>query len=135
MSHAEIKKLETRRNQIRTLLAKKKETQGFLCKEINQLLRNIKDIDSSIESIKASASENNSIVVTEHAMLRYLERVKGIDLEKIKLEIVTSEVLEQIKTLGAGTYPVKGKYFNLDKQTFRIRVRDNAVVTVLTKES
>jgi len=133
MSHVELKALETRKNNFRKKLASKKDRQAALSKDINDLMREIRDVESIIEAIKIGKLENNSITITEHAILRYLERVKGIDIEAIKKDIVTEEVLKQIKTLGAGIYPVKGRYHNIDKSTFMIRVRDNAVITVLTK--
>jgi hypothetical protein len=134
MSHAELKSLETRKKRVNQELIVRKGEQVRLSKEINHLIQNVREIESKIKKLKVKKITNNSITITEHAILRYLERVEGIDIERVKKDIVTEEVLQQIKTLGAGTYPVKGKYNTIDKQMFKIRVRDNAVITVLTKE-
>lgn len=44
--------------------------------------------------------------VTEHAIIRYLERVMGLDLDNIRNEILSPEVATQIKALGGGKYPI-----------------------------
>lgn len=67
------------------------------------------------------------IRVTDHAILRYLERVKGVDLEKVRKELMPYDVEKQIKMIGfSGIYPV-------DK-SHKLRVKDRTVVTVLTME-
>jgi hypothetical protein len=127
MSHTELKSLETRRRKVKEKLIVKKNEQVHLSREINQLIRNVKDIESSIDQLKVKKISNQSITVTEHAILRFLERVKGIDMEEVKKEIVSPLTLMQIKALGSGYYP--GEY---EDTSFKVRVKDNAVVTVLT---
>jgi len=131
MSHAELKALETRKRKVNAKLRGRKEEQVVLSREINQLIKNIGDLHQRIEKLKTNEIETNkSITVTEHAILRYLERVRGIDIEEVKREIAPPTILLQIRALGAGSYPCTSPY----KTPFRIRVRDNAVITVLTKE-
>jgi len=127
MSHTELKSLETRRRKVKEVLTIKKDEQQVLSREINQLIRNVKDIESNIQTLKAKKISINSITVTEHAILRYLERVEGVDIERVKKDIVDGETLKRIQTLGPGYYPR-----TVDEIPFRIRVKDNAVVTVLT---
>ena len=44
--------------------------------------------------------------VSEHAILRYLERVKGLNIPEIEKEILSDEVLKLVDYLGgSGTYP------------------------------
>lgn len=61
--------------------------------------------------------------VSDHAIVRYLERVKGLDIKAIKEEIAPQHVRNQIRALGSGYYPVDGK--------FKIRVKNGVVITVL----
>ena len=50
--------------------------------------RNLGKIREEIKKLK----EGNKIIVSEHAMLRYIERVLGIDLKEIERRILTDEV-------------------------------------------
>lgn len=61
--------------------------------------------------------------VSDHAIVRYLERVKGMDIKALKKEILSDGLATKVRQLGDGYYPVKGKY--------KIRVKDGVVVTVL----
>ncbi len=137
MSHTELKSLETRRRKVKENLNVRKTEQVSLSREINQLIRNVKDIEGQIELLKVNKVNKNSIIITEHAILRYLERVEGVDIERVKKDILDDKVLRQIKTLGTGYYPCTKRFEawkNREDMPFRIRVRDNSVVTVLTKE-
>ena len=78
------------------------------------------------EELLALQMQSDEIIISEHAILRYLERVYKLDITKLYKEIVTPKVHEQIKTFGNGTYSV---------EVFSIRVVDNVVVTVLAEES
>lgn len=62
-------------------------------------------------------------LVSEHALVRYLERLKSIDVEAIRKIILPEKTIEQILTLGDGRYPV---------EDFIVVVVNNTVVTVLT---
>jgi len=47
-------------------------------------------------------------IVTEHAILRYLERTMDLDMDEIKNKILSESTVEQIKILGNGKYPIGG---------------------------
>lgn len=61
--------------------------------------------------------------VSDHAVVRYLERVKGMDIASIRKEILPDNV-KQATIMGNGYYPVNG--------THKVRVKDGVVITVLT---
>lgn len=65
----------------------------------------------------------NRLVVTEHALLRYLQRVEGIDLEAVCQAIATPELEHAVATLGNGKYPIGNGV--------RVTVIDRKVVTVI----
>ena len=69
-----------------------------------------------------------TVEVSDHAVLRYLERVGGVDIEGIRERLVPEHVKEQIKTVGAGKFPVNGSYVLV------VNGPNNAVVTVLAQE-
>ena len=70
-------------------------------------------------------NEDKPIVVSEHAIIRYLERVVGVNIEEIQKKIITEELTVQYRTVGNGEFPMKG---------FSVKVKDGVAVTVLTKE-
>jgi hypothetical protein len=60
--------------------------------------------------------------VTDHAVVRYLERVAGMDIAAIRRAILPADVEAQVRVLGDGRYPVG--------ETHAAIVRDGVVVTV-----
>lgn len=63
------------------------------------------------------------VPVTDHALVRYLERVLGFDIEALKQEMITARTESLIRTLGDGWYPADGHW---------LRVQEGKVVTVVT---
>lgn len=104
MNSDKLKKLQSIKNEINSqiteLLAKKRA----ICKKIDQ------------------ASRKN-LIISEHAIIRYLERVKQLDLEQIKNEILTEENKTLMKNLGDGKYPIKNT-------KHRAVLKDGVIVTV-----
>lgn len=64
-------------------------------------------------------------IVTDHAVLRYLQRVKGIDIEAVRDEILAHDAAGLIDQLGNAKIPIGNGC--------RIVVEDYTVVTVLEK--
>lgn len=62
--------------------------------------------------------------VSDHAIVRYMERVYGIDMDAIRAEIATP-VVQIAEGFGCGTI--------IGKHGARILVRDGVVTTVLSK--
>lgn len=61
--------------------------------------------------------------VSDHAVVRYLERVKGMDIAAIRKEILPDKLNKMTKVMGSGYYPVS--------DAFKIRVKNGVVITVL----
>lgn len=61
--------------------------------------------------------------VSDHAVLRFLERVRGLDVEAVRAEILTPEIAMAIKA-GAVAVTIKG---------LRFPVKEGCIVTVLTE--
>lgn len=66
--------------------------------------------------------------ITDHALIRYLERVKGIDINMIKNEMLDKRTLEKINMLN------NKKPFHVRKEDCILRVVNGKVVTVLNKK-
>lgn len=78
-------------------------------------------IEKLKEEIKKLSTTKNP-KVSEHAIVRYFERVKGFDISKIEKEILTEEVLDLIEKLGgSGSYPNKD---------FSVVMKDYTVTTI-----
>ena len=65
------------------------------------------------------------IIITDHAAVRYLERVHKLDIKKIiKNEMEEKENLEKmIEVLGTGVFPIK--------ENFKAVIKKNIVKTIL----
>lgn len=96
-----------------------KAQQTLLQSSMDKQLAQLKKYQEELLSLQMDSKE---IIISEHAILRYLERVYKLDVTKLYKEIVTPKVQEQIKEFGNGTYSV---------EAFSIKVVDNVVVTIL----
>ena len=79
-------------------------------------LSRIKAIEAEIEGFK-----EKDIIVTEHAVLRYLERIMGFDLEQINKSLLTDDVKLMIGKMGDGKYPIDGG---------RMIVKNNTIISI-----
>ena len=84
--------------------------------QISFLQEEIQELNKIIQNTK-----EKKIIITEHAIVRYFERVQGYDIEEIKQLICTEELQKNIKTLGDGKYPVN---------KFNVVVKNNTIITV-----
>ena len=104
----ETRKIKALKSQLSTL----KQDASALSSEIRDKQIQLKVKTQQIRKKEEEINKlefNGNIRVTEHAMLRYLERVKGIDLDKLEKEIITEEVINMVKVLGGnGSYPNNG---------------------------
>lgn len=89
----------------------------------NELSAKQKTIETMQQRIDALQTDNR-VRITEHAVLRYLERVRGINIKDVYKEILTPEVQEMIDTLGGS-----GKFPNKD---FQLVMKDYVVTTIVT---
>ena len=85
----------------------------------NTLMNRIKNLKERIDKL----DEDTSIRVSEHAIVRYFERVKGFNIIDIEKEILTDEVLDLVDKLG-----VTGGYPNKD---FKVLIKNFTVTTVV----
>lgn len=107
------KQIETKRNLIINEINDKQLEASSLKKELGQ-------IKQQIDSLKSK--DVGKIIVSEHSLLRYIERVLGIDLNVLRNKILSDDDAKVISALGNGTFPKDG---------FKIKIKDGVVVTVL----
>jgi len=112
----ELKQLETQVKKIEGEISSLRKEKSFVDQNISLKEKQKKEIMKKISSLK-----EKDINVSEHAMLRYIERVIGIDLNDIKSKILTDDIRTKIETFGNGTY---------SNEEFKVIVKDNTIVTV-----
>ena len=67
-------------------------------------------------------ASKNEVIISEHALLRYFERILGFDLEKIRQEILTPDILNLIDFAKSGKVPFQ--------QGHHLVCRDRIIVTI-----
>ncbi|MBN1468651.1 MAG: hypothetical protein JW924_08000 [Fusobacteriaceae bacterium] len=77
--------------------------------------------------ISAKKETKKSIRVTEHALLRYLERVEGINLKEIEEKILTENLKKQINYFGDGVY-------HFDEGENKVVVENCKIITVISNK-
>lgn len=75
---------------------------------------------------KKGTSKGPILIVLDHAIVRYYERVVGLNIREVEKEILTDQLREQHRKLGDGVYPIGNK--------FRVVIKHNEIVTVLPLE-
>lgn len=112
---------------LQSQINKKKDTIKALQQECSAVKKQISEESQKLNTLKQKLTSlkrsNKAILITDHALVRFFERVKGYDIEEIKKEILTESVQELIKKLGtSGEYPTGND--------FSIVLRDGNVVTI-----
>lgn len=71
---------------------------------------------------RLDAMKPKAIKISDHAIVRYLERQAGIDIEAIRKSILESKLPDMVATLGgSGKFPVNG---------YQVVLKDYTVVTI-----
>ena len=71
---------------------------------------------------KIASVSTGKPMISDHAIVRYLERVKGVNMTELENEILNENTIGLVKKFeGVGTFPCNG---------FRIVVKNNVVVTI-----
>ena len=110
---------------IKTLLRREKE----LISEIEDIKGKKKEIDKNLEikrkkleGVKAKiANAQESVIISEHAVIRYIERVLGINLKEIEALILDKPTEKIINTTQNG---------KINKDGFRLIFKNKQIVTV-----
>ena len=99
----ELKQLETRKQKLKAELESRTAARDEALKAHNATLCKLQAVEKAIVEL---VRKSEKPVVTEHAMLRYLERVRGIDLQALQDEILNEKTLEAINTLQSCRLPL-----------------------------
>lgn len=113
----ETKRLTTQKEKLKAEISSMKQQVSALSRTMSGHQKSIEEIDRQLEKLVTK-----EIVVTEHALLRYLQRGFEVNLEELKDKILSPTMIAQIDALGNGKYPIDGG--------LRAVVKDRAIVTV-----
>ena len=115
-----LKNLQTNLEKIRTELKvlkleiSNKQKEYFTKQQIEKSL---------VEQIQ-SFNINKPLKASEHSILRYLERAKGINIKEIEKEMIDEQLLKLTDVLGGnGTYPAANNQL-------QYVIRNNIIITV-----
>lgn len=115
----QLKKLQSLLNKFNSEAETIKIQISAMQKEYNQKTKEVNNLKKEIAKYQAKGEP----IVSEHALLRYLERVEKLDLEEYKNLILDEEILRQIEILGtSGTF--------LNSKGFKVVMKNNVVITV-----
>lgn len=112
MKSHELKSLESRRAKKQVSIEETKEQIKHMQRTLAVLVSELSNIDEQIKQLAAPTE----LVVSEHALLRYFERILGFNLSTI-----SSSIIEAIPITTTGKYPINGG---------RAVVKGNVVVTI-----
>lgn len=117
---ATLKSLQTKLHQLKSDLEVFKQKESQVSKQIQQTQDAIAKVEHSISKLT-----KREIVVSEHAILRYLERIEGIDMEEVCRKILPDAVKQQSELIGDGNFPVNGH---------TVRIKSRVVMTVVANK-
>ncbi|MBF6626849.1 hypothetical protein [Tuanshanicoccus lijuaniae] len=120
----ELKRLQTLKANAEAELTSLRFEASAIKKEIELKETNIRSLAQQIERL---TKESKGITVSEHAIIRYLERVLGIDSDEIVEKILPEKTRRLAMELGNGRYAV-------NEGEFKVVIKNGVVVSVLTDE-
>lgn len=105
----EVRKAKQLQSQLNTLTGDAEALKMEIANKQRDYSLKLQSITRLKEEI-AKIKDTKVPTVSEHAILRYLERVEGVNLQLIEKEILSDEVMNLVNYLGgSGTYP-NGKF-------------------------
>lgn len=113
-------KLRMLANQVTSLTAKIRMIKESSEKEIKKINEEKSVLEKQIFKLK----NPETLKVSEHGLLRYVERIENINIEEIKKKILSPSIINMVNTLGGnGTYPHEDGY--------KVIVKNNIITTVI----
>ena len=117
----------TKMKHLQTMISKSRLNCTQLKEESRVLQSKLDKEKNLLKKYEAEMSQltrlDDSLIVSEHAIVRYLQRIYKLDLEDIINEIASPQLFTQVKEFGNGVYSCE--------ESFRAKVVDGVVVTIL----
>ncbi len=96
----ELKKLSTLQSKLQGEMEFLKNQKKLLTKEITAKNEQINNIKHEIARLK---KQSQDLIISEHAILRYMERVIKLDIAAFANSVLTDEIRNEHKLIGNGT--------------------------------
>ena len=107
---------------------------GRVVENISTVEADIKALQSNLQKLKSQKSKVQSeidqltssdggLIVSEHALIRYMERVMDFDMSLIAGAMLEDQLKSAHQKLGNGTYPLSDGN--------KVVIRNNTIVSVL----
>ena len=125
-----LEKLKLERNHLYRLYKKEMISSVEMILKREELDKKIFSIETILlkkADISAKKETKKNIRVTEHALLRYLERVEGINLKEIEKKILTENLKKHINYFGDGIY-------HFDEGKNKVVVENSKIITVISNK-
>lgn len=121
--------MEQPRQNIKTVINKK----NMLDRRLDELETKLKAILSEMEVMRNERDKTQRYIeqlckspqISDHAKLRYMQRVWNLDLSPIEDEIFTPETIDKIMSIGSGELLI-----NVKNKDIIIVVRNNIITTI-----
>lgn len=113
--------LEDKQVKNRAALIEAEETLSTISKVVRNVHNELADINRRIDKIDFNNKEPE---VSAHAIVRYLERVKGFPIDEVKKEILTDNVKKTINTIHSGKVPLENKVMLIVKNKIIVTIID-----------
>lgn len=92
--------------------------------ELQRRLINRENEASSTYSQIKKIRRTEGLQISDHAILRHLERIRKVNIEEVKNQILTPQLKSYYEKLGDGTYPI-------DDGATRVVIKSGVVVTII----
>ena len=119
MNPHELKQLKVRKDKLEAEFK-------AACVESDAAHKKVVDVSNALKDINRQIAAARQVpTISEHALLRYAERVLGLDTAALTTEILTPKIKSIIETINSGKVPLTNGV--------RLVVKDKIVLTVLTE--
>ena len=101
---AQLKALREQKSRLKDQIVAEQRKQTEAKKEVSRLTKKKNEVDQKIGSI---LRKGETLEISDHAIVRYLERIEKRNIEEIKHNIITEKFLELFDKLdgNSGEYP------------------------------
>lgn len=112
--------LYAQRHKLKEKLVKLNKDKDRIESDIGSINNKLIGVNKGIEYL-----ENRGVLLTTHFVARYIQRIGPATEEEMRARILTPQLMNMIRTLGNGTYPV---------EDFMVRVEDNKLITIMNSD-
>lgn len=97
-----LKQLVSEERRLKASVKYHKDHAAEVQREAQSAADQLQKVKAEIKALK----DPQIIEVTDHAVVRYAQRVMDLDIDAIRAKILTDDVKNQINAMGSGKYPI-----------------------------